>query len=48
MKGTEKQIPRSARNDNQVVGTPTPMFFVRVANKGLMLDEARKSGRERT
>jgi hypothetical protein len=27
MKGTEKQIPRSARNDNQVVGTPTPGVF---------------------
>ena len=28
--------------------TPPPVFFVRVANKGLILDVARKSGRERS
>jgi hypothetical protein len=27
--------------------TPPPVFFVRVANKGLILDAARKSGSER-
>jgi len=28
--------------------TPPPVFFVRVANKGLILDVGRKSGRERS
>jgi hypothetical protein len=29
-------------------GTPPPVFFVRVASKGLMLDAARKSGKYKT
>jgi hypothetical protein len=30
------------------MGTPPPVFFVRVANTGVRLDAARKSGRQRT
>jgi hypothetical protein len=30
------------------MGTPPPVFFVRVANTGVRLDVAHKSGRERT
>ena len=36
LKASEVKIPEDSRR------IPTPMFFVRVANKRLMLDEARK------
>jgi len=38
----ERQIEMARRNDGVY---PTPVFFVRVANKGVMLDVARKSGK---
>jgi hypothetical protein len=34
--------------EKKLEGYPHPLFFVRVASKGLMLDAARKSGKYKT